>query len=267
MGESVDPVRGGSISHLMAGRLASMRQTPQAALLEQSSALLGGPDGPWVGGRPVEIWRSLLEVLSSPVLERPLELEPLVTRLPRLLRLSAPDETPDPDALVAELERRLALGGPAVVATRVGAATREDAVLLHLVALALEVDARNRSLPAGTAPAPWVGGALRHASRALAGVLASRHPGKSVEVRIPPYAAVQCAIGDPGPRHTRGTPPNVVETDAVTFLGLAGGALSWSAAAASGAVHASGLRADLTAVLPLVGFRDSGHGLFGTMVG
>ncbi len=241
----------------MAGRLAGMRQTPDAALVEQSLVLLEGPDRHWVDGAPVLVWRSLIDALASPTLERPLDLEPLMARLPRLLRRAAdPDEAPDPSALVAEVERRLGDAGPSVVATTVGVATREDAVLLHLVALALEIDVRNRSLPEGTAPVPLVSGVLRHASRALAAVLASRHPGRSVEVRIPPYTAVQCAIGDPGPRHTRGTPPNVVETDAFTFLGLAGGALSWSAATAAGSVHASGLRADLTSVLPLVSLRD-----------
>jgi hypothetical protein len=202
----------------------------------------------------------LLESLDASTSERPLDLEPLVERLARLRRPGTPVGATDPADLLAELEARLAVSGPAVVATRAGAATREDAVLLHLVALALGVDAQNRSRPTGSPAAALLPGALRHASRVLAGVLADRHPGKSVEVRIPPYTAVQCAIGDPGPRHTRGTPPNVVETDAVTFLGLAGGALGWSAAVASGAVHASGLRADLTSVLPLVGSRDPGRG-------
>lgn len=70
--------------------------------------------------------------------------------------------------------------------------------------------------------------------------LAARAPGRSVEVRVPPFGAVQCVDG---PRHTRGTPPNVVETDARTWLGLAFGRLSWADAVASGAVRASGARA------------------------
>lgn len=73
-------------------------------------------------------------------------------------------------------------------------------------------------------------------------------PGHTVEVRVPPYAAIQCIEG---PRHTRGTPPNVVETDARTWLALASGELTWADALASGTVHASGSRADLTTVLPL----------------
>ena len=79
--------------------------------------------------------------------------------------------------------------------------------------------------------------------------LATRAPGRSVEVRVPPFAAVQCIEG---PRHTRGTPPNVVETDGATWLRLATGALSWPEAEASGAVRSSGTRADLAAYLPVV---------------
>ena len=81
------------------------------------------------------------------------------------------------------------------------------------------------------------------------GVLASRAPGRTVEVRVPPFAAVQCV---PGPRHTRGTPPNVVETDALTWLDLATGELSWAAAMASGRLRASGQRADISGYLPVV---------------
>ena len=80
-------------------------------------------------------------------------------------------------------------------------------------------------------------------------VLAERAPGRSVEIRVPPYAAVQAV---PGVRHTRGTPPAVVETDPGTWLALATGELTWAAAVASGRVIASGERAELTAYLPLV---------------
>ena len=90
--------------------------------------------------------------------------------------------------------------------------------------------------------------ALRAAVRYTLGLLAERTPGRSVEVRVPPLGAVQCV---PGPRHTRGTPPNVVETDPATWLDLATGRLTWAAAVADGRVYASGLRADLSAYLPL----------------
>lgn len=78
--------------------------------------------------------------------------------------------------------------------------------------------------------------------------LADDVPGNSVEVRVPPFAAVQAV---PGPRHTRGTPPNVVETDATTWLALATGELRWDDAVAQARVSASGSRADLTGFLPV----------------
>ena len=89
---------------------------------------------------------------------------------------------------------------------------------------------------------------LRIAARYLLCTLAARHPGRALEVRIPPAAAVQCL---PGPVHTRGTPPNVVETDPLTWILLASGRLGWAEAVASGAVHASGSRADLAPYLPV----------------
>jgi hypothetical protein len=86
-------------------------------------------------------------------------------------------------------------------------------------------------------------------ARTLARMLAGQAPGRSVEVRVPPYVAVQCVAG---PRHTRGTPPNVVETDPVTWLELATGRLSWSEARRVGRISASGERADLSAYLPVL---------------
>lgn len=87
------------------------------------------------------------------------------------------------------------------------------------------------------------------AVRFLLQVLAEDAPGNTVEVRIPPFGAVQCVEG---PTHTRGTPPNVVETDAATWLSLATGRVSWAEAIATGRVAASGQRADLSALLPVV---------------
>lgn len=78
--------------------------------------------------------------------------------------------------------------------------------------------------------------------------LATRAPGRSVEVRVPPFGAVQCIAGT---SHRRGTPPAVIETDAETWLSLATGALRWADAVASGQVLASGERADLGGYLPL----------------
>ena len=78
--------------------------------------------------------------------------------------------------------------------------------------------------------------------------LADRAPGHATEVRVPPFGAVQCLDG---PRHSRGTPPNVVETDPATWLALTTGRLAWSDAIGAGRVRASGSRADLSALLPL----------------
>lgn len=92
-------------------------------------------------------------------------------------------------------------------------------------------------------------GILGTAVRWTLQLVAERAPGRTVEVRIPPFGAVQCI---PGPRHTRGTPPNVVETDPATWLALASGALSWRDALSAGRVHASGSRADIATLLPVV---------------
>jgi len=86
------------------------------------------------------------------------------------------------------------------------------------------------------------------AVRWLLQVLAENAEGNTVEVRVPPFGAVQAIEG---PRHTRGTPPNVIETDAATWLALATGTLAWADAVAQGVIAASGTRADLTAYLPL----------------
>jgi hypothetical protein len=86
------------------------------------------------------------------------------------------------------------------------------------------------------------------AVRYLLEVLASDFEGHTVEVRVPPWGAVQAIEG---PRHTRGTPPNVIETDAATWIALATGSLPWADAVAAARASASGQRADLRDVLPL----------------
>lgn len=105
---------------------------------------------------------------------------------------------------------------------------------------------------------PWLDGAedppprgdLAAAVRLSLRTLEQVAPGQSVEVRVPPFAAVQCVAG---PRHTRGSPPNVVETDPRTWLELATGQVGWADAVACGRVAASGSRAeDVAAWLPLV---------------
>ncbi|NRQ49442.1 sterol carrier family protein [Aeromicrobium stalagmiti] len=85
---------------------------------------------------------------------------------------------------------------------------------------------------------------LKAATKHLAALLVHRAPGASVEVRIPPFAAVQCIAGA---RHTRGTPPAVVEMDPLTWIALGRGRLAWSDAT----IRASGERSDLSHLLPL----------------
>ena len=111
---------------------------------------------------------------------------------------------------------------------------------------------------------PWLAGEEEQPPRAVVGTavkttarwLAQQVPGRSVELRVPPHVAVQLV---PGPRHTRGTPPNVIETDAATWLRLATGAITWAEAVESGKVSASGNRADLSAHLPLYPLSPSGR--------
>ena len=73
-------------------------------------------------------------------------------------------------------------------------------------------------------------------------------PGRAIEVRIPPYAAIQCGEG---PTHTRGTPSNVIEMDAATWLALAAGTTTWDTELQAGRIKASGSRADLSSYVPL----------------
>ncbi|MFT3862025.1 sterol carrier family protein [Micropruina sp.] len=92
---------------------------------------------------------------------------------------------------------------------------------------------------------------LARVVRAVCAELARLHPGGSIELRVPPFAAVQLALDDAG-RHRRGTPPNVVECSPEVLLRLAAGTLTWADAKKSHHVLASGTRSDLRAIFPLV---------------
>lgn len=106
---------------------------------------------------------------------------------------------------------------------------------------------------------PWLDGSADQPERAVLAsavrlslrMLERTAPGRSVEVRVPPFAAVQCIEG---PRHTRGVPPNVIEMDPRTWLALATYRLQWTAAVGSARVSASGNRADLSPYLPIFRF-------------
>jgi uncharacterized protein (TIGR03083 family) len=132
---------------------------------------------------------------------------------------------------------------PAHVVTQwTGTHTVADAVLFRLV----ECVVHGLDLPEPVEPQRRE---LQIVGRSLADVLVVRAPGRSVEVRVPPHAAVQCIEG---PHHTRGTPPNVVECDPVAFVELCTGRVRWRDAVADGRVRASGERADLSPWLPLL---------------
>jgi uncharacterized protein (TIGR03083 family) len=123
-----------------------------------------------------------------------------------------------------------------------------DFLTTRAIELVTHSDDLNRALPAR--PVRLARPALSITCRALAEALAEQAPGQSVELRIPPFAAVQCV---PGPRHTRGTPPTVVETDPVTWVRLATGRTTFAEALAEGRATASGERSDLSPHLPLLG--------------
>ncbi len=148
-----------------------------------------------------------------------------------------PPRRADPQRLLAALNEQLTALGRAPQAE---AAALDEAVLAEAC-----VPAVLAALDAGQEPRRE---ALRAAVRFLLDLLAAAAPGRAVEVRVPPFAAVQCVEG---PRHTRGTPPNVVETDPVTWITLATGGLAWAEAVAAGRVSASGPRADISGWLPL----------------
>lgn len=130
------------------------------------------------------------------------------------------------------------------------AALAEDLTSECLEAVLLGLDLDPSVLPEPSA--------LKLVVRALLDRLVASAPGRSVEVRIPPYAAAQCVAG---PRHTRGTPPNTVEADPLTWVAVATGRVDWHDAVAQGRIRASGERADLTPYLPLAADnRDEGKG-------
>ncbi|MFI5856061.1 sterol carrier family protein [Streptomyces parvulus] len=160
---------------------------------------------------------------------------------------------PDLDAHLADVERRFAERldthpGGRLLPTSAGALPLADYVVTRTVELVVHTDDLTAAVPGLDIPLDRQ--ALAAATRLLADALAAKAPGASTEVRIPPYAVVQCVEG---PRHTRGTPPNVVETDPLTFVRLAAGRLTWKDAVAGAKLSASGERADLAELLPLLG--------------
>jgi len=123
-----------------------------------------------------------------------------------------------------------------------------DLIASRLIEIVVHSDDLARSLPLRPAPI-MPRSALLIVVRTMLDVLSERAPGRSVEVRVPPFAAVQCIEG---PRHTRGTPPNTIETDPTTWIQLASGRITWSDAVSNHRVRVSGERADLSTLLPLI---------------
>ncbi|MER7776882.1 sterol carrier family protein [Streptomyces sp. NPDC096191] len=166
-------------------------------------------------------------------------------------RLAA--DHPDLNTHLADVERRFTEHldthpGSRLLPTSAGALPLADYVVTRTVELVVHTDDLTAAVPGLDIPLDRQ--ALAAATRLLADALAVKAPGASTEVRIPPYAVVQCVEG---PRHTRGTPPNVVETDPLTWVRLATGRLTWKDAVAEAKLSASGERADLGELLPLLG--------------
>ena len=137
--------------------------------------------------------------------------------------------------------------GGRLLETDAGALPLDDYLVTRAVELVVHTDDLNAAVPG--LDVPYDRHALAAATRLLADALAVKAPGGSTEVRVPPFAVVQCVEG---PRHTRGTPPNVVETDPLTWIRLATGRTAWKEAVERAEVSASGERADLGALLPLM---------------
>jgi uncharacterized protein (TIGR03083 family) len=137
--------------------------------------------------------------------------------------------------------------GTRLLQTNAGAMPLAEYLVTRTVELIVHTDDLNAALPA--MEIPYDRQALAAATRLLADALAVKAPGGSTEVRVPPFAVVQAVEG---PRHTRGTPPNVVETDPLTWIRLATGRLTWEDAISEATLTASGERADLTPYLPVM---------------
>ena len=269
------------------GGMARTRQTPGESLVDQGWALhdwwgglapdafarpsvLPGWDAHALLAHLDQVLEGMLADLARPTGQAPLAVDVLVGRYaggaPRIAarEIGRAGQHP-PQALLERFAAGLSaaeavlvpgLDLPATVTSAGGPTSTVDLVATRVVELVVHADDLSRTFPE-LEPVPLRRPALGVACRALANVMATRYPGRSVEVRVPPYAAVQCSavrdgVLDPGPTHTRGTPPNVVETDAVTFLRLCTGRTAWDVALASGKVAASGLRADLSEMVPLL---------------
>ncbi|NDK29269.1 maleylpyruvate isomerase family mycothiol-dependent enzyme [Streptomyces sp. TR1341] len=161
-------------------------------------------------------------------------------------------EHPDLDAYLADIDASLRgllaeHPGSRLLPTNAGVLSLDDYLVTRAVELVVHTDDLNAAVPG--LDVPYDRQALAATTRLLADALAAKAPGGSTEVRVPPYAVVQCVAG---PRHTRGTPPNVVETDPLTWVRLATGRTDWRTAVDEAKVSASGERADIGGLLPVM---------------
>jgi uncharacterized protein (TIGR03083 family) len=248
-----------------------------AAVLDQADLLLG-----WLSMQPPSRWRAPSALPGWTVAELATHVEKTLAGIPAVLAEPTADKPITIDRYVsayagaaAEIRERdvrgaagrepaeilagayeqreaaaAAIADPpparAVRAPR-GPIAPGDFLLTRAIEMVVHADDLSRSLPERE-PVELDRTAVRFVTQTCAEIMATRAPGGSLELRVPPYAAVQCIEG---PRHTRGTPPNVVETEPLTWIRLAAGRLAWADAVAAGAVHARGERADLGGCLPL----------------
>ena len=211
-------------------------------------SVLPGWDVRLLTGHVLMIFRGLLGALGSPTDEPPMALHDYVARyredaaaIDAVTAELAADRTPDDlltqlDLLLSEVRSRLAEPLPRVVRAPRGPIAGADYLTSRFFEVLAHADDLSRSLPERQ-PIAFDRAALGIGVRGLAGMLAAKYPGRSVEVRVPPFTAVQAIEG---PRHTRGTPPNVVETDGPTFLRLATGRTDWAAAVCAGQITGTG---------------------------
>jgi uncharacterized protein (TIGR03083 family) len=256
------PDRLGSAAQALAAQhravLGWARQLPPEDFARPS--VLSGWDVRTLIGHLLLVTRGFARLLGERSAQRPLPMAQFVVRYRRdveqiaestarmtgthspaelLDRLAA---APDPVAAARDVP------AAAVLDTPRGPSRADDWAATRVVEYVVHADDLSRSLPERPA-VPLDEAAVAVAVRALAEIFRGQAPGRSVELRVPPHVAVQAV---PGPRHTRGTPPNVVETDPLTWIRLATGRITWADAVAGGTLSVSGARADLSAYLPVL---------------
>jgi uncharacterized protein (TIGR03083 family) len=255
----VDPKQAGQAVLAQAGLVAAWLSGQPPSAWRAASVLPGWTVAELAQHLAISL-RTLHEVLADPTPDRPITVDRYVSGYAGAAtqireREAAAAAGRDPAEILAELYEQRERAAAAIADLPPARAVRAprgpigpaDWLLTRVIELVVHADDLSRSIP-GRNPVELDRTAVRLVTQVCTDIMAARAPGRSLELRVPPYAAVQCVEG---PRHTRGTPPNVVETDPLTWIRLAAGRLAWSDAVTSGSVRASGERADLSAWLPL----------------